>query len=117
MLFHEMQAQTKQTVTLSPSGLGRMLSGHKTCTAFFPGVDFILTKSKAFDRSGARFARGLGPLAQLVEHLTFNQRVAGSTPARLTTKKFRQREKTLGVDSLSVLFFGPPFDLHFAFLN
>ena len=26
-----------------------------------------------------------GPLAQLVEQLTFNQRVAGSSPARLTT--------------------------------
>jgi hypothetical protein len=28
----------------------------------------------------------VGPLAQLVEQLTFNQRVAGSNPARLTTK-------------------------------
>lgn len=27
----------------------------------------------------------VGPLAQLVEQLTFNQRVAGSNPARLTT--------------------------------
>ena len=28
-------------------------------------------------------SRSFGPLAQLVEHLTFNQRVAGSSPARL----------------------------------
>src|SRR5260370_19036992 len=28
--------------------------------------------------------RELGSVAQLVEHLTFNQRVAGSSPARLT---------------------------------
>ena len=28
----------------------------------------------------------LGPLAQLVEHLTFNQVVAGSIPARPTNK-------------------------------
>src|SRR6266702_1450091 len=27
-----------------------------------------------------------GPLAQAVEHLTFNQRVAGSSPARLTIR-------------------------------
>ena len=27
-----------------------------------------------------------GPVAQLVEQLTFNQWVAGSNPARLTTK-------------------------------
>jgi hypothetical protein len=26
----------------------------------------------------------LGPVAQLVEHVTFNHRVAGSSPARLT---------------------------------
>ena len=30
--------------------------------------------------------RALGPLAQLVEHLTFNQVVAGSIPARPTIK-------------------------------
>ena len=29
--------------------------------------------------------RSPGPVAQLVEHLTFNQRVAGSSPARLTS--------------------------------
>ena len=28
--------------------------------------------------------RNIGPVAQSVEHLTFNQRVAGSSPARLT---------------------------------
>jgi hypothetical protein len=28
---------------------------------------------------------GIGPVAQLVEHRTFNAVVAGSTPARLTT--------------------------------
>ena len=33
-------------------------------------------------RSGKRFGE---PLAQLVEHRTFNPRVAGSIPARLTT--------------------------------
>jgi hypothetical protein len=31
-------------------------------------------------------AFSLGPLAQLVEHLTFNQVVAGSIPARPTSK-------------------------------
>jgi hypothetical protein len=30
--------------------------------------------------------RNIGPVAQSVEHLTFNQRVAGSSPARLTNK-------------------------------
>ena len=35
------------------------------------------------------FFRVGGPLAQLAEHLTFNERVAGSTPARLiSAKKF-----------------------------
>ena len=31
--------------------------------------------------------KGLGPVAQLVEHRTFNAVVAGSSPARLTTYK------------------------------
>ena len=31
-------------------------------------------------------AISVGPVAQLVEQLTFNQWVAGSNPARLTTK-------------------------------
>jgi hypothetical protein len=33
------------------------------------------------------YSREDGPLAQAVEHLTFNQRVAGSSPARLTTTR------------------------------
>jgi hypothetical protein len=33
------------------------------------------------DRTSNRFQ---GPVAQLVEHVTFNHRVAGSSPARLT---------------------------------
>ncbi len=32
-----------------------------------------------------------GPLAQLVEQLTLNQRVEGSTPSRLTIKKLREQ--------------------------
>ena len=31
-----------------------------------------------------------GPLAQLVEHLTFNQGVTGSSPVRPTTRPLRQ---------------------------
>jgi hypothetical protein len=30
-----------------------------------------------------------GPLAQLAEHLTFNERVAGSSPARLISNSFQ----------------------------
>ncbi len=35
-----------------------------------------------------------GPLAQLVEQLTFNQWVAGSNPARLTTFLLKYQEVT-----------------------
>ena len=45
------------------------------------GVDLGLTVVVGVPRS----ARS-GPLAQLVEQLTFNQWVAGSNPARLTTE-------------------------------
>jgi hypothetical protein len=37
-------------------------------------------------RSGLRENLGREPLAQLVEHLTFNQGVLGSIPRRLTTE-------------------------------
>src|SRR3990172_2415849 len=36
-----------------------------------------------------------GPLAQLVEHLTFNQVVTGSRPVRLTTKSFSRLKSAL----------------------
>ncbi len=43
-------------------------------------------EGRRFESSQARFQTS-GPLAQLVEQLTLNQRVAGSNPARLTIKK------------------------------
>ena len=48
-----------------------------------------------------------GPLAQLVEQLTFNQWVAGSNPARLTTDI-----KGLAEITLSLLFLG----LHWGYI-
>jgi len=42
-----------------------------------------------------------GPLAQLVEQLTFNQWVTGSNPVRLTTNF-----KGLAVNTLSLLYLG-----------
>jgi hypothetical protein len=41
----------------------------------------------AIDRSGARFYIRRGePVAQMVEHLTFNQVVLGSSPSGLTNE-------------------------------
>ena len=49
-------------------------------------------RASALQAEGQRFEPvnlhcHLEPLAQLVEHLTFNQRVAGSSPARLIYKE------------------------------
>ena len=41
-------------------------------------------EGRRFKSSQARLYKSCGPLAQLVEQLTLNQRVAGSNPARLT---------------------------------
>jgi hypothetical protein len=41
-------------------------------------------EGRRFESSQARLYKSCGPLAQLVEQLTLNQRVAGSNPARLT---------------------------------
>ena len=41
-----------------------------------------------------------GPIAQLVEQLTLNQRVAGSIPARLTTISIAESHQTGGFSSL-----------------
>ena len=43
-----------------------------------------LTSSDSLSKTTLR-----GPLAQLVEQLTFNQWVAGSNPARLTTEVYK----------------------------
>ena len=56
-----------------------------------------------------------GPLAQLVEQLTFNQWVAGSNPARLTTNIKGLAEITLSLLFLGlhwgyILFFGSVID-------
>ncbi len=51
------------------------------------------------------FEADKGPLAQLVEQLTLNQRVAGSTPARLTSNFSRDRDVRGAALDLS-LFFG-----------
>ena len=50
----------------------------------------LTVKQSVFGLDGRKSAhylgRSSGPLAQLVEQLTFNQWVAGSNPARLTTE-------------------------------
>lgn len=49
-----------------------------------------------------------GPLAQLVEHLTLNQQVPGSSPGRPTNKKKHLAQFELGAflfGSMQVLFF------------
>ena len=44
------------------------------------------------------YARALqGPVAQLVEHRTFNAVVAGSSPARLTILKFNNLRKFIAL--------------------
>ena len=46
----------------------------------------LIDSSNLFEQSKSIYKpqnHSLGPLAQLVEHLAFNQRVAGSSPARL----------------------------------
>jgi hypothetical protein len=56
---------------------------HPAC--YFTGV----TDQVSDKRSGSRLAlipREDGPLAQSAEHLPFKQRVAGSSPARLTNQ-------------------------------
>jgi hypothetical protein len=52
-----------------------------------PGVEHDRRAARfAIDRSGTRFyIRGGEPVAQLVEHLTFNQVVLGSSPSGLTS--------------------------------
>jgi hypothetical protein len=52
-------------------------------------LQFFLATRHSDKYNDARFASGTliiydGPLAQLVEQLTLNQRVEGSTPSRLT---------------------------------
>src|ERR1039457_2836723 len=44
-----------------------------------------------WERPVTRFTPIRGPVAQLVEHVTFNHRVAGSSPARLTIESITYR--------------------------
>src|SRR5260370_42010757 len=52
-------------------------------------LDWTNIGPKAGRRVVKHRKQDLGPVAQLVEHLTFNQRVAGSSPARLTRIRFK----------------------------
>jgi hypothetical protein len=60
-------------------------------------MDFLVASHNQDKYNVAAFATGTliiyyyGPLAQLVEQLTLNQRVEGSTPSRLTIQTTREQ--------------------------
>ena len=65
---------------MAPKGLQQSIENHLLINEEFNGC---VTLSLVIEYASAKKSAN-GPLAQLVEQLTLNQRVAGSSPSRIT---------------------------------